>query len=247
MISGQERFLAELDSGRYLVDLFRDAPDLYFFAKDAAFRFTICNRALLDRLGVADESEILGRDDYDYFERPVADQYREEDREVLRKKQPITNRIWLVPNASGVMVWYLSSKFPLFDRAGEVVGIAGLMRDCSQAGSLLGPYKNLSKAIEFIGGNYEKTITVGELAEMSHLSISQFERSFRKYFKTTPMKYVNQVRLEAAARLLTEGTRSVASIAHDTGFYDHSYFTKQFKAAKGMSPSAYRKLTLAPG
>ncbi|MCP5114289.1 MAG: helix-turn-helix transcriptional regulator, partial [bacterium] len=55
------------------------------------------------------------------------------------------------------------------------------------------------------------------------------------------LDHVNQVRLDAAARLLTEGNQSIASIAHATGFYDHSYFTKQFRAAKDMSPSAYRK------
>ena len=234
-------FLQQVDTGRCLADLFDDSPDLYFFAKDLQFRFTMCNRALLRRLGIGGESEIVGSDDYRFFDPLVADHYREEDQEVFRERRPITNRIWLVPNASGVMDWYLSSKFPLFDEAGELVGLAGLMRDCHQSGTPLGPYRELAQAIEFIRENFTKTITVGELAEMSQLSVSQFERSFRKYFKTTPMKYVNQVRLDAAARLLSEGTDAISAIAYQTGFYDHSYFTKQFRAAKGMSPSAYRR------
>lgn len=237
----QSSFLGALDSGRCLADLFRDAPDLYFYVKDRRFRFMMCNRPLLDRLGVSDESEIIGTDDYAYFDRSVADHYREEDEEVFGNQEAVTNRVWLVPNVKGTVTWYLSSKYPLFDRKGAVTGLAGLMRDCSQAGSLLGPYRNLSTAIEFIGRQFDQPITVGELAAMSHLSISQFERSFRKYFKTTPMKYVNQVRLDAAARLLAEGDQSIASIAQATGFYDHSYFTKQFRSAKGMSPSAYRR------
>lgn len=237
----RESFLGQLDPVRCLGDLFRDAPDLFFFAKDASFRFTMCNRALLDRLGIEREEEMLGQDDYRYFDRQVADQYRAEDEEVFRARRPITNRIWLVPDASGVIVWYLSSKFPLFNRAGDLVGLAGLMRDCSQAGSLLGPYRNLGSAIEYIHRHFDQPISVGELAAMSHLSVSQFERSFRKYFKTPPMKYLNAIRISAAARLLIEGDRSIASIAHDTGFYDHSHFSKQFKAAKGVSPSAYRK------
>lgn len=241
MTNLQSAFLGALDSGRCLTDLFRDAPDLYFFVKDRSFRFMMCNPALLDRLGVESESEFIGTDDYAYFDRSVADHYREEDEEVFETRDPITNRIWLVPNANRAMTWYLSSKYPLFGRNGEVIGLAGLMRDCSQVGSLLGPYRNLSTAIEFIGSHFDRPTTVGELAAMSHLSISQFERSFRKYFKTTPMKYVNQVRLDAAARLLVEGDESIASIAQATGFYDHSYFTKQFKEAKGMSPSVYRK------
>lgn len=237
----QPAFLGSLDSGRCLADLFRDAPDLYFYVKDRRFRFMMCNRALLDRLGVSEESDIVGTDDYAHFDRAVAEQYREEDEEVFETRDPITNRVWLVPNVNGTVTWYLSSKYPLFDRKGRVIGLAGLMRDCRESGSLLGPSRNLSTAIEFIGRHFDQPVTVGELAAMSHLSISQFERSFRKYFKTTPMKYVNQVRLDAAARLLAEGNQSIATIAQATGFYDHSYFTKQFRAAKGMSPSAYRK------
>ena len=234
-------FLQQVDSRRCLSDLFEDTPDLYFFAKDLNYQFTMCNRALLRRLGIGEESEIIGSDDYSHFDPLVADHYHVEDQEVFTERRPITNRIWLVPNASGVMDWYLSSKFPLFDEQGALVGLAGLMRDCKQSGALLGPYQNLAKAVEFIRENFTKTIAVGELAEMSDLSVSQFERSFRKYFKTTPMKYVNQVRVDAAARLLSEGTEAISLIAHDTGFYDHSYFTKQFKAAKGMSPSVYRR------
>ncbi len=235
------RFLQQVDSRRCLSELFAETPDLYFFAKDLKYQFTMCNRALLDRLGIDEESEIIGNDDYIYFDPLVADHYRVEDEEVFRERRPITNRIWLVPDAGGVMNWYLSSKFPLFDEQGELVGLAGLMRDCNQSGALMGPYQNLAKAIEFIRENFAKVITVGELAEMSQLSVSQFERSFRKYFKITPMKYVNQVRVDAAARLLIDSSEPISLIAHDTGFYDHSYFTKQFKTAKGMSPSEYRR------
>jgi AraC-like DNA-binding protein len=185
---------------------------------------------------------MIGNDDYQYFDPLVADHYRKEDQEVFRERRPITNCIWLVPNANGVMDWYLSSKFPLFDEEGELVGLAGLMRDCKSSGALHGPYQNLARAIEYIREHFTKTITVGELAKMSNLSVSQFERSFRKYFKTTPMKYVNLVRVDAAARLLSESTEAISAIAHDTGFYDHSHFTKQFKAAKGMSPSDYRRI-----
>ena len=153
----------------------------------------------------------------------------------------MTNRIWLVPNASGVMEWYLSSKFPLFDRAGELIGLAGLMRDCMQPGSLLGPYKNMGPAIDFISAHFREPVTVRQLAKMTHLSVSQFERNFKKLFKITPRKYLTQVRLDAAARLLVETTGTIAAIANETGFYDQSYFTKQFKAAKGVTPARYRR------
>ncbi|HCC21002.1 MAG TPA: hypothetical protein DEP88_07115 [Verrucomicrobiales bacterium] len=234
-------FLEQVDLKRCLSELFEDAPDLYFFAKDLNYQFTMCNRALMRRIGVKEESDIIGTDDFHHFDPLMAKYYREEDQEIFRDRQPITNRIWVVPNVSGAMDWYLSSKFPLFDRSGALVGLAGLMRDCKPSGSLYGPYQNLAKAIDFIRKNFTKTIKVTELAKMSDLSVSQFERSFSKYFKFTPMKYINKVRVDAAAKLLIEGTEPISLIAYDTGFYDHSHFAKQFKIAMGMSPSAYRK------
>lgn len=68
------------------------------------------------------------------------------------------------------------------------------------------------------------------------LVISQLERRFKKLFKITPLKYINQVRLHAAAQLLTSTEESLGSIASDCGFYDQSHFTHQFKKAHGISP-----------
>ena len=202
MSDSEPEFLSRLDSARILADMFADTPDLYFFVKDRNFLFTMCNHALLNKLGVAREADIIGTSDYSIFERTMADKYREEDRAVFRRQRAITNRIWLVPNASGVMEWYLSSKFPLFDHDGKLVGLAGLMRDCRQSGSLLGPYRQMAGAIDFVSEHYHEPISVGQLAELTHLSVSQFERSFKKLFKITPLKYVNQLRLDAASRCL---------------------------------------------
>ena len=103
MHATKEAFLGTMDGGRLLDSLFSDSGGTYFFAKDRDFRFTMCNRTLLEKLGLESEEQILGKDDYLFFERSVADRYREEDEEVMNGRRPITNRIWLVPNARGVM------------------------------------------------------------------------------------------------------------------------------------------------
>ena len=79
------------------------------------------------------------------------------------------------------------------------------------------------------------------LAEMVNLSVSQFERNFKKLFNMTPLKFINKVRVDNACEMLISSYATLSEIALDCGFYDHSYFTKIFKAQMGQTPIQYRK------
>jgi AraC-like DNA-binding protein len=76
---------------------------------------------------------------------------------------------------------------------------------------------------------------------MVHLSVSQFDRKFKRLFQMTPQQYILRVRINAAAQTLATEAISVAEIAQQAGFYDQSYFTKQFRKQMGLTPSAYRR------
>lgn len=241
MTSTQAQFFDAMAPGVLLAALFNHTPDIFVFAKSVEFQFTLMNRALLDRLGVTDESEILGKTDYDLFDADISDRYRAEDSEVMRRREPALNRIWHVPHGHGGLDWYLSSKYPVFSRRGEVIGLFGLMRDADRAGAVLGKHASMTTVIDYVVANYSKQIEVGNLARIAKLSVSQFERRFKSAFKTTPLRYINKVRIDAACQLLVRTEQTLASVALDCGFYDHSYFTKRFKVQMGMSPSAYRR------
>jgi len=73
------------------------------------------------------------------------------------------------------------------------------------------------------------------------VAVRQFERRFKHLFQTTPKTYVMKLRLNAACRKLSQTNQSVANIAVQTGFYDHSYFTKMFKKSLGVPPRQYRR------
>lgn len=76
---------------------------------------------------------------------------------------------------------------------------------------------------------------------MVHLSVSQFERRFRKVFQTSPLKHIMRVRIRAASVRLTTTNDTIAAIALDCGFYDHSHFTRNFRKVMGTSPKDYRQ------
>jgi AraC-like DNA-binding protein len=156
-------------------------------------------------------------------------------------KKPVFNDIWLVPNSDGILVWHLSAKIPLFDENGKVIGIAGTMRNYNSTRPVLEPYTEMAKTIKYINENYRKHISVKTLAEKANLSVSQFERKFKKLFHTTPLKYITKLRLNSACESLSQSNDSITQIAHKAGFYDHSYFTKIFTRQIGITPKEYRK------
>lgn len=199
------------------------------------------NRATWVMHGCDSAAEMLGKTDWDFHPPVLARQYVEEDDRVMRSGLPLPDQIWLVRSADGLPRWYLSTKMPLRDRAGAVIGIAGVMRPYEQAGAAPGEYRRLMPAIEHVLNHYGDSIRVADLARRSHLSVSQFQREFQRMFHMPPREYLMQVRLQAARRRLEISRESVSDIAHDCGFYDQSYFTKRFKAALGMRPLQYRR------
>jgi AraC-like DNA-binding protein len=67
-------------------------------------------------------------------------------------------------------------------------------------------------------------------------------RLIKRIFRLTPHQLIIQTRLAAASHLLRETDRSMAEIACDCGFYDHSAFTRAFHSATNLTPSQYRAI-----
>lgn len=216
-------------------------PDVLVFAKDRSHRFVLANDAEWRMHGCSSEAEMLGLTDHDYHPPVLARQYIEEDLEVMRTGRPILHQVWLVLDAGGTPLWYDCSKLPVRDAAGSVIGIAGLMRLYERAGAAPQEYRRLLPAVEYARQHLGEAIGVGDLAVQAGLSVSQFQREFRRVFGMTPGAYLLEVRLQAARRLLEQTPQSLSAIALDCGFHDQSHFTKRFKAATGLVPRAYRQ------
>ena len=100
----------------------------------------------------------------------------------------------------------------------------------------------ISGVITFMKNSYHKTHSLESLARRAGMSVSGFQQKFRLLMGTSPMNYLLQLRLEAAAELLLiRRDFSVADIAERTGFYDGNYLARCFKRQFGTSPVRYRK------
>jgi transcriptional regulator GlxA family with amidase domain len=95
--------------------------------------------------------------------------------------------------------------------------------------------------LETMLNDYAQPLSTDFLAAKMCLSVSQFNRLFRKKFHTTPRAYLTNVRMNAACHLLVTTELAISEIALQTGFYDQSHFTNQFVRHRGLPPSQYRQ------
>ncbi|MBV5348603.1 PAS domain S-box protein [bacterium] len=104
-------------------------PDIIFF-KDLEGIYLGCNTHFYNYVGKS-RSEIVGKTDYDLFEKEIADSYRQFDLEMLKQKLPRHNEEW-VTYADGKMVLLDTHKTPYWASDGNLIGILGISRDITE-------------------------------------------------------------------------------------------------------------------
>ncbi len=238
--ASQQAFLRQLP-GAQLLRLFDLLPDVSFFLKDREGRFVALNRRGCEYCGVASEREAFGKTDHDFFPRRRAEEYARDDLAVMESGQPIVNRIESAPEAEGSARLVMTSKLPLRDGKGRVIGLAGFSRQVEQVKERPGAVRKFKRVIEHMHRCSHENLATADLAAMAGLSPSQFDRSFRKAFGSSPRQYLLRIRIETACRRLAETDDTVAAIALECGFYDHAHFTRCFRQIMGVPPSSYRR------
>lgn len=103
-------------------------------------------------------------------------------------------------------------------------------------------HMNISKAVEYIEKNYTQPMTNGFLAELCSVSQECFIRTFKKYYNTTPHKYILDLKIFKAKEYLADRSLSVGEIADRLGFESSTSFSNMFRKKVGVSPKQYRNL-----
>jgi AraC-like DNA-binding protein len=236
----QSHFFQKAPLAESLCQLFDSLPQTYFYAKDHESRFVKVSPLFLENHGLTSETEAIGKTDYDFHPPLMAGAYIDEDRRVMASKRMLTGQVWLVLHRRSTPRWYVSTKTPLLDVAGKCIGIAGAMYRIEQPKELAHYFQELLPAVRHIEKGYSESISMAAMAELAGISPTHFNRRFRQLLRMTPTHYLRRVRVQSAQQLLTTTSRPLADIALAVGYTDQSYFTKQFRAVTGMTPSAYR-------
>ena len=195
---------------------------------------------ILARFGLTREEDVVGRSDYDFFPREIADHFVKDDQQILATGEPIVNRVEIWYNEQRVMDWFTTTKLPVKGRDSQIVGVMGIVRSYEGQRRAMAPFSSVARAIDFIRDNHHRSVTAAELAKAAGLSERQLHRRFREAFDMTPHEFALKTRLQAASDALARTDEPIAIIAIDCGFCDQSAFTVQFRKHTGITPKQFR-------
>ena len=103
----------------------------------------------------------------------------------------------------------------------------------------------MANVVSYICQSFRSPIRIEDLAKISGLSVSQFQRRFKLIYNTTPIKMIHHLRAEEAAKLLQNTDYDLNQIAEEVGYNAASFFSTQFKQLRGVTPREFRKKCVA--
>lgn len=99
----------------------------------------------------------------------------------------------------------------------------------------------LRPAIDFMEFNFDRPISLADIARSAHLSVSRLAHLFREQMGITLIDYLTQVRINAAKRYLLKSDMNCTQICFQVGYNNQSYFTRTFKQITGMTPRQFKQ------
>lgn len=159
----------ELEQEKNLLHtLIDNLPDRVYI-KDHNSKFVICNKALVERMGKKDLSEVIGKSDFDFQPQELAEQFYRNEQEIMRTGIPVINNEEPRVMQDGERRWNLTTKVPLRDSAGNITGIVGISRDISD----IKKKEARSRVLYNIIRGISTTANLDELLRLVHESLKE--------------------------------------------------------------------------
>ena len=164
----QLRTQALAQANTLLETMLEYTPDQIYF-KDANSRFIRNSRSQAQALGLSDASQVVGKTDFDFF--PHAQRSYEEEQEIIRSGKPLVDfEEWVVwPN--GQEMWVSTTKVPLRDQVGQIIGTFGISRDITERKHNEAALRKAKEELEFKVA--ERTTELREINEQLQRELSE--------------------------------------------------------------------------
>ncbi len=131
-ITEQKRAEQGLAKERNLLRTVIDNLPDYVYIKDTDSRYIVSNKAHARFLGKETPEGVIGKTVFELFPRELAENYAADDQKIIKKVQPLLIREEHSVDPRGNKVWNLTTKVPLRDSDGKVVGLVGIARDITE-------------------------------------------------------------------------------------------------------------------
>jgi two-component system response regulator YesN len=151
---------------------------------------------------------------------------------MLEKNLGYVNKVMQINNQEDLCAWISTA-------LNEFIELVYTSQDAKKI-------RQITPAINYIDANYDKLITLEEIARASHLSASRLAHVFKEQMGITIIEYLTSVRIERAKQLLLATDQNCTEICFQVGYNNQSYFTRTFKELAGMPPRDFRKRNKRP-
>lgn len=223
-----------------VVTLFNQLGDVLYWVKDRQHRITALNRAFAERVKIA-PAAIIGKTDAELYYPELASVFMADDRRVLETGQPMRRKIELLTSRHGGIEWRSTTKLPLRDSEGRIIGTTGISRPLPDSvESLPGPYRAFGEIVELARKHLSERISVADIARESGMSIATLERRFKEHIQVSPSSFLSQLRISRACDLLRDTPLNMTEIAIECGYESPAAFSRAFRRETNESPSGYR-------
>ena len=156
---------------RTLIDIMPDR----IYAKDLQSRFILANRSVARLMGKKGPEELIGKTDFDFYPPEMAAEFLAVEREIFQTGEPLIAIEQFVPNLpGGEPEWLQTTKVPLRDFEGEVIGLVGIARDVTarkrNEEEIRRQNAELAEANAKLTFAYEQLLRSEQLAGVGHLA-----------------------------------------------------------------------------
>jgi PAS domain S-box-containing protein len=169
-----DRVEVAIQSDRDLLNAVLESSNDHIYFKDLEGRFIHISRGHARWLGVDDPVEVLGKTDFDVFGPEHARQARNDELEIMRSGMPLVAKEEREDWPDGHVTWVSTTKAPLRNAAGKIVGIFGISRDITK--QKLSEERLRQAYADLEGRVKERTSELSEANEQLRLEIADRER-----------------------------------------------------------------------
>ena len=154
-------------------------------------------------------------------------------------KDIITDKIWKIYNSEGLnRLLFLVETLELIAQSEDLKFISspGYHKPKRSVDG-----QKINDVFDFMLGNYAREIRLEEIAEVANMSSTAFCRYFKQHTRKTYSRFLNEIRIGHACKMLVDDKLSISHICYNSGFNNISNFNRQFKKITGFTPSKYQK------
>jgi PAS domain S-box-containing protein len=181
-ISERKRTEETLAHERNLLRTLIDSIPDQIYAKDTQGRFTLANAAQAHLRGMTTPDELVGKSDFDFYPDALAEQYRASEQPILSAGQSLLEQEEPNLDAANNQIWTATTKVPLRNQQGQIIGLVGVSRDVTERRKLMADLERRALELQTAAEISRATSSILSLDELLPQAVELIRTRFDLYY-----------------------------------------------------------------